>query len=211
MRPSKIILPLLLSFTLSFSAHATIAIEAVVSNDVASECEGSFTVVADGTAGPFTVRLISSVSGVPDAVYNNVKVELTIEDLCNGVYEVHVFPTRFPSCVTKLEAELKSPKDPKALTGAEGLKLEVSPNPTRGEVTVFVTGPQVEGQRKPGNWTITLLDAGGLPLKDISVESSVKSNRLSVPLDLSDYPRGVYYVRVRTPDGVEETGRVVVQ
>ncbi len=211
MRLAKILLSTFFIVAFSFSARATIAIEAVVSNSVPSKCEGSFKVIANGTAGPFTVRLVSPVNGEPDILYNNIKVDLTIKDLCNGVYEVHVFPTRFPSCVTYLEAVLEATKDAKALTQSEGLKLEVSPNPTRGKVMVTVTAPEMEDKVKNNDWVVTVLDANGIVIEENSVGATAKSNRFSLPLDLTDYPRGVYYVRVRTPAGVEETGRVVVQ
>ena len=207
----KILLATLFVVICSFSVGATIGIERVVSNSTFSKCEGSFTVVADGSAGPFTIRLVSSVNGVPDVVHNDIKGDLVVEDLCNGVYEVHVYPTRFPNCVTILEAELKSPKGPKMITQNKALQLDVSPNPTQGKVMVSVTIPPAEGKAVQGDCTITVLDANGLSLEESSVITSAKSSRVSVPLDLSRYPRGVYYVRVRTAAGAEETGRVVVQ
>jgi hypothetical protein len=207
----KIILSISFLLALSFSASAEIGIEAIVSNETSTSCNGSFTVVANGTAGPFTILFISTVSGERDIYQSNITDSFVFDGLCNGTYNVQVYPSRFPSCVTHLEAVLEGPKETKALVENGSLKLEISPNPTRGKVVVSFTAPQVEGQTRKGNWVITVFDANGLALEETSVEATTKNTNLSLPLDLSGYPGGVYYVRVRTPAGPEETGRVVVQ
>jgi|GEM_PF-5475845 hypothetical protein len=195
---------------LSFSAAAEIGITGIAPNTTSNSCNGSFTVVADGTAGPFTVRLPNPIKGEPDLVYTNVAGSVTIEALCNGSYSVEVFPSRFPTCVTKLDAELKPLKEPISGAGkAAALTLEVSPNPTRGQILVTATAPT--DVVATGNWTVTLLDANAQPLFEQSVDAASKSAQLSLPLNLSRYPKGLYFIRVRNPAGGEETGRVVLQ
>lgn len=212
----KIISTILFILFLSFHLPAEIAIVQVVPSDGSQSCSGTFTVRANGTAGPFTVVVPNPTKGGPDLVYTNVTSSVVLDGFCNGTYSVRVFPNRFPSCITYLEAVLKSSKinNEANSIGDKAFSLDVSPNPTRGEVVISVVTSEGKRAQLPaaGSWTITVTDANGVFQQERKLEArSAKSNRESFPLDLSQYPRGVYFISVTDPFGVKETSRVVVQ
>ena len=48
------------------------------------------------------------------------------------------------------------------------------------------------------------MGGGGTNLQETSIENADKSGSLSFPLNLSKYPRGVYYIRVKKTNGEEK-------
>lgn len=210
MQQMKTLVTLLFMIFLSFSASAEIDVLQVVP-DYAGICSGRFTVRANGTAGPFTVVVTNPIKGQPDIVHNNVTSSVDLEDLCNGNYQVRVFPTRFPSCVTFLEAVLEDLKQEEELYNDKVLGFDVSPNPTRGEVLISITEEKMVASSGEGEWTVTVTDANGLPLQEHNQVGTEKTSLPSFPLDLSRYPRGVYFIQVTAPGGMVESRRVVLQ
>lgn len=217
MRFSKNIL--LFLFTVLFVCPATSRAEISVRNVSVSSsskpCNGTFTVRANGTAGPFTIVVSSPIKGEPDVVFENVYTEVVLKDLCNGDYPVQVFPTRFPSCVTYLEAILEDKLPGKLGLRADKLAhfgLEVAPNPTSGEVTVSVGGVgDIASAAEEAGWLVSVTDVNGAVLEERKVVGEVLGGEYSFALDLGQYPSGIYFVAVSLPDGRKESRRVVVQ
>ncbi len=215
----KILVAFLFAMFFSLSVSAEIDVIQMVPS-YGSTCSGKFTVRANGTAGPFTVTIYRQIGAgdfsllTDEQIVNDVSSSTMFAELCNGTYLVRVAPTRFPSCITFLEAVLEDPKrlevEPYDKAGVLG--LEVSPNPTRGKVTILTANEPATGALPDhGDWKITVTDANGLPLQELKQTGVAKRSQQSFPLDLGKYPRGVYFIRVVAPGGAAESRRVVLQ
>ena len=84
----------------------------------------------------------------------------------------------------------------------EVVKLTVSPNPAHGDVKVFANGVT------PGKVTISVLDMSGRVV--LTEDWRITSGKIETALDLSAYPRGLYYIRL-TGDKVTGGQQVVLQ
>ncbi len=207
----------LFTLLLSMSALAEITIVDIFPSE-SQDCLGGFTVRANGTAGPFTV-IVTEIIGAGgfslarEILKDTTDGEVVLKELCNGNFSVTVFPTRFPGCVTHLEAVLEGDKkelEPD-LAKTVDFPMEVSPNPTSGEVMITVTDQRLVESTAKSEWTITATNANGVPIQESKVLGKVAHRRHAFPFDLGNQPRGVYFVTVTHPNGVKETSRVVVQ
>jgi len=84
----------------------------------------------------------------------------------------------------------------------DGLSVSVFPNPSNGALTLSVAGAPER------NLQLEVMDMMGKMVRNIALpEGSV----FTYPLDLSDQPAGVYFLRLRSENGVENVQRIVVQ
>jgi len=84
----------------------------------------------------------------------------------------------------------------------DGLRVSVYPNPGNGEMTLSVTGAPDR------NLQLEVTDMMGRIVRNIELPEGAVFN---YPLDLSSEPAGVYFLRLRSENGVENVQRVVVQ
>ncbi|WP_222935935.1 T9SS type A sorting domain-containing protein [Neolewinella lacunae] len=209
---------ILLSLGLLLAVYGPLAAEITVLTTQHSSstisCNGSATVRATGTAGPFTVRLYDSVND-EEIEYTEVYGDLTIGGLCNVFYEISVFPSRFPSCSKFLAVDLVPTIEAKlAVEGlTEGsLLVSVSPNPANSEVEVTTTGLPLQGAEGKGNWSVHIIDAAGKRYQHAAFSSQEKGLEKAVfPLSLGGLQKGIYFIQVTRADGATGTGRVVLQ
>ena len=68
--------------------------------------DGSFTVRATGTAGPFTIQ-ISATQNSDAITLEGVEGDFLIDGMCDGSYRVRVFPDGYLSCVKEMDVFLK--------------------------------------------------------------------------------------------------------
>ncbi|MEM9931718.1 MAG: T9SS type A sorting domain-containing protein, partial [Bacteroidota bacterium] len=189
-------------------------------SDFHGVCDGTITVRATGSAGPFTIYVYDHVQDV-EIERVGITGDITLTGLCNASYDVEVYPTRFPDCVKTMKAYVQPQKGltvrPADAVGEwpEGeLRVTVSPNPAVGLVAVTVAGlPAVQEGTRSNRWSFKILDAGGQEVKAFAYTTEVEAGKRSrrFPLDLKGLRKGAYFVRVVRNDGVEGVGRVVVQ
>jgi len=84
----------------------------------------------------------------------------------------------------------------------DGLSVSVYPNPGSGDMTLSVTGAPER------NLQLEVTNALGRIVRNIALPEGAV---FTYPLDLSSEPAGVYYLRLRSENGVESVQRVVVQ
>jgi hypothetical protein len=90
----------------SFSLVAEISILSPTGSSNATICDGSFTVRATGTAGPFTIQILTTQNS--DAItLEGVEGDFLIDGMCDGSYRVRVFPDGYLSCVKEMDVFLK--------------------------------------------------------------------------------------------------------
>ena len=77
----------------------------------------------------------------------------------------------------------------------------LTPNPTKGKVTITVTQPEPQ-------LILTLRDAAGHEV--MRKEFSIVNSQFSIPLDLRHLPAGAYFVTLSTPTA-SSTQRLVVK
>jgi hypothetical protein len=83
----------------TFSAEIPI-LSPTGSTDVTA-CNGSFTVRATGTAGPFIIPILATQNS--DAItFEGVEGDFLIDGMCDGSYFVRVFPDSYISCAEKI-------------------------------------------------------------------------------------------------------------
>lgn len=219
MRTTVFYLTFFILYLLPSIISAEIKITSIIGSD--GYCDGSITVKATGSAGPFTVQLFGSGNLVP--TYQGVDGEITLENLCNGEYEVRVFPQRFSTCVKIIEVTLV---DPAAKTQlgiaqqaelADDLQLEISPNPSEGVVQLELSSKSLPPSAR-NEWEVRILNPEGKVLQRLSVApqntgSTVGGSGLWIQqtLNLSNFASGLYYLRVIRDDGVEVSGSVILQ
>lgn len=173
-------------------------------------CDGSVVVRATGTAGPFVVHIPGT-----GWTFTDVTGDITLDGLCQAnTYDIEVYATRFPSCVTTLEATLLTPPAASFKRSAPpltALSLEVVPNPNRGRFQLHVAAATEPGA--DFSWSVSVRDAQGrLRYRNARIEPDGKSaGRTVLPLDLGAVPPGFYYVQVTDPTGRMAWARVVVQ
>jgi len=85
---------------------------------------------------------------------------------------------------------------------SDALEVSVYPNPSSGEMTLAVQSPKVHPL------TLTVMDALGRIVRNIELAEGIN---LSYPLDLSSEPAGIYYLHLRSKEGLEQVQRIVLQ
>jgi hypothetical protein len=209
----------LIGFCMSLSAE--ISILSPTGSTDATICNGSFTVRATGTAGPFTIQ-ISATQNSDAITLEGVEGDFLIDGMCDGSYRVRVFPDGYLSCVKEMDVFLKgSGKAIGDVTYKENallaklvegeLLVEVTPNPADGPVMVNVSGLPSKKQTRGKGLSVQILKGDGQVLQRFAVAESRDGVTTSFPLDLGDFSGGVYLVRVVRGDEAEGTGRVVVR
>jgi hypothetical protein len=91
---------------LSLSLSAEISILSPTGSSDAMIRDGSFTVRATGTAGPFTIQ-ISATQNSDAITLEGVEGDFLIDGMCDGSYRVRVFPDGYLSCVKEMDVFLK--------------------------------------------------------------------------------------------------------
>jgi hypothetical protein len=90
----------LIGFCMSLSAE--ISILSPTGSTDATICNGSFTVRATGTAGPFTIPISATQSS--DAItLEGVKGDFLIDGICDGSYRLRVFSDSYISYAKEME------------------------------------------------------------------------------------------------------------
>jgi len=84
----------------------------------------------------------------------------------------------------------------------DGMTVSVYPNPNSGEMTLSVAGAPER------NLQLEVTDMMGRIVRNIELREGAV---FTYPLDLSDEPAGVYFLRLRSEAGVESVQRIVVQ
>jgi len=84
----------------------------------------------------------------------------------------------------------------------DNLKVSVYPNPSDGHMTLSVVGAPEQRLQ------LEVTDALGRIVRNIALP---EGDVLTYPLDLDNQPAGVYYLRLRSENGVESVQRIVVQ
>jgi hypothetical protein len=214
---TKSILTLLLLTAACFTLSAEIAVLGTTHSDDPNGCNGTITVRATGTAGPFTVYMYDHVNGI-EIEHTDISGDLVLDALCNASYDVVVYPTRFPSCSKSMKAFVKDEKASKVELMEEGVTLvsgellvKVSPNPSTGLVEVTATGLPLAAAAKVGGWSVSILDATGKSYRQEGFPAVADKNKASFPFDLKALQKGLYFIRVIRSDGAEGTGKVLLQ
>lgn len=209
----KYLVTALLTFvTLAVSAEMSL-LETV--KDGAKECKAHIKVRATGTAGPFTILVITDW-GTDSVSYDGVEGDIVVEGLCEKLYEVQVFPEEFPSCGKTFTVDMtpsinggKSLREPLVKLEDGELLVEPTPNPASGSVTVTVYSGVSKEVGTPVNYEVTVLSESGKTMKQISVAKA--GEKTTFPLDVQNLSPGVYLIRVVGNDKTEDgTGRLVV-
>ena len=81
-----------------------------------------------------------------------------------------------------------------------GRTIDISPNPTNGQVSILISDPL------PGNVLIDIFSVNGQKLQSRSFNNATTN----IGLNLSDYPAGVYMVRLSNQNA-SLTRRVILQ
>jgi len=84
----------------------------------------------------------------------------------------------------------------------DGLSVSVFPNPSNGALTLSVAGAPER------NLQLEVMDMMGKMVRSTALP---EGTIFTYPLDLSDQPAGVYFLRLRSENGVENVQRIVVQ
>jgi len=91
---------------------------------------------------------------------------------------------------------------PQQVSALDGLSVSVYPNPGNGYMTLSVVGAPER------NLQLEVMDMMGRIVRNIELpEGAVFTH----PLDLSNEATGVYFLRLRSENGVESVQRIVVQ
>jgi hypothetical protein len=105
--------------------------------------------------------------------------------------------TAIPPCTTDASSNIHltfSPCNGIGLNSNEAFNISLSPNPSQGIFTLKVTGLQNRGS------SLTITDIQG---KSIVREELNGTKTVSRQLDLSGYPKGIYFVKVQNADQVK--------
>lgn len=133
--------------------------------------------------------------GTPSFQYlwNTGDTEAIIEDAAIGNYSVNI--TDQNGCTTFAQTALTATNNIEIIE-----KFELSPNPTNG---TFLIEAQLENYQTS---TISLYTLLGEKL----IEEQLNSKNIKLPIDINNYPKGIYLVELRT-DTHYQVKRIILQ
>lgn len=198
------LLSLILFICLPVTVMATIAIQEVIPTTAPGECKGKVVLIVTGSAGPFQVEVVET-----GQILNNTSGELLIDELCEGIVTLRVNPESFPHCITELSANvtvnpalLTEPDEPSFAdheqnsdfkldhSSSAAEQVRIMPNPSDGRIHVEFGLDGIPAMSK-----IEILDANGRVLRIETIKAELTEKRF----DLTQYPGGVYYLKVSEP------------